>query len=655
MSVTDAAGNPVPGKPVIFKVTQNDGLVTAGDAARAHRDRDDRRAGAGAGAVDARHARRRRRQHRRGLLRRLQRHRHLHRDRHAGAGRARSSSTPATIRSVRSASRCRSRFIAVVVDDGNNRLGGVPVTFTVSEGGGSFDGQPSVTVTTDPDGRVAATLTLGMQEGNANNLVEATFESNQGFPAAFTASGRAPGDPAKTTITGVVLDNSNLPIPGVTVRAVHERSARQRHRGRSTRCPAVQTDAQGQFTIPQAPVGFVELLVDGSTAAPTGTYPSLEYDMVTVAGQNNTVGLPIYLLPLKTANQLCVTDTTGGGTLTIPEAPGFSLTFGPGQVTFPGGSKTGCVSVTVVHRDKVPMVPGFGQQPRFIVTIQPAGAVFNPPAAITLPNVDGLKPRAVTEMYSFDHDISSFVAIGTGTVSDDGLVIRSNPGVGVLKAGWHCGGNPTTTGNAGSVSVSLTSLAKKAIQYGSNGTVLASGSPPIGGQYGNWRITNETFAPGIVAFDDQPTCDDKSSCSNVVQSTADPATLPNNSSVCGTATMEVTFTCPAYGLSDTATATLEVGCGGQSASECRQFCDSLPAQGMCGVACSMIGHTPAQPFDPVNGDTCWQVTVDSVDYCYWDVLKPGPQPAACCPNRCEGSGQMVWGQLQRPLATTTAR
>jgi len=92
------------------------------------------------------------------------------------------------------------------------------------------------------------------------------------------------------------------------------------------------------------------------------------------------------------------------------------------------------------------MVPGFGQQPRFIVTIQPTGALFSPPAPITLPNVDGLTPRAVTEMYSFDHDIGSFVAIGTGTVSDDGRVIRSNPGVGVLKAGWHCGGDPSANG-----------------------------------------------------------------------------------------------------------------------------------------------------------------------------------------------------------------
>jgi hypothetical protein len=338
-------------------------------------------------------------------------------------------------------------LIAVVVDEGNNRLAEVPVTFEVREGGGSFDGQPNVTVITDSDGRAAATLTLGLQEGNANNIVAASFPENQSFPAGFFASGRVPGNPAATSISGIVLDNNNEPIPGVTVRAVLT-SVLNSNRSVIPTVPAVQTDANGQFTIPQAPVGYVELMIDGLTAQRPGVYPALEYDMVTVAGQDNSVGQPIYLLPLSTANQLCVTPTSGGGTLTIAEAPGFSLTFSPGQVTFPGGSQTGCVSVTVVHGDKVPMVPGFGQQPRFIVTIQPSGALFNPPAAITLPNVDGLKPREVTEMYSFDHDIGSFVAIGTGVVSDDGLVIRSSPGAGVLKSGWHCGGNPAVSGTA---------------------------------------------------------------------------------------------------------------------------------------------------------------------------------------------------------------
>ena len=446
VALTDSQGNPFPNKSVIFKVIQDDGMVNAAGpfapTVIANTDAQGRaqvqwklgmRAGAGGNSVEA----------------------YVVGVSGTAIFTATATQGPAgkivvdtgndQIGEVKQP--LPKPFIAVVVDNGNNRLAGVPVTFTVKEGGGNFDGQPNTTVVSDSDGRVAATLTLGNQEGNANNLVEATFPSNQSFPAGFTASGRAPGDPSKTTISGVVLDNSNVPIPGVTIRAVLTNLLNS-NSSIIQSAASVQTDAQGQFKISPAPVGFVDLFVDGSTAARPGKFPNLEYDMVTVAGQDNTVGLPIYLLPLNPKNELCVTATTGGGTLTIPEAPGFSLTFGPGQVTFPGGSKEGCVNVTVVHGDKVPMVPGFGQQPRFIVTIQPSGAVFTIPAAITLPNVDGLKPRAVTEMYSFDHDIGSFVAIGTGVVSDDGQVIRSSPGVGVLKAGWHCGGDPNTNGTA---------------------------------------------------------------------------------------------------------------------------------------------------------------------------------------------------------------
>ena len=102
----------------------------------------------------------------------------------------------------------------------------------------------------------------------------------------------------------------------------------------------------------------------------------------------------------------------------------------------------------MVHSDRVPMTPNFGQQPRLIVTIQPAGARFDPPARLTLPNVEGLAPGEVTDLYSFDHDLGHFVSIGPGTVSEDGSLLVSNPGVGIVKAGWHCGGNPTGTGTA---------------------------------------------------------------------------------------------------------------------------------------------------------------------------------------------------------------
>lgn len=335
-------------------------------------------------------------------------------------------------------------FVADVVDSGHNRVPGVPVTFTVKQGDGTLSGSNTQTVNTDSNGRAIVLLTLGTQIGNANNVVEATFPDNPGVPAAFAASARAPGDPAATTVSGVVLDNSNNPIPGVTIRLF------QTNQGNNNNLPVqvgtpVQTDAKGTFLIQSAPVGFFKLMADGTTATSSKTYPTLEYDIVTVAGNDNTVGMPIYLPALDQVNKLCV-DETHGGTLTLPQVPGFALTVLPGSATFPGGSRQGCVTVTPVNGDKVPMSPGFGQQPRFIVTIQPVGTRFDPPAAMTLPNVDGLKPNAVTEMYSYDHDLGMFVAIGTGTVSADGSVIVSNPGVGVLKAGWHCGGDPNANG-----------------------------------------------------------------------------------------------------------------------------------------------------------------------------------------------------------------
>jgi hypothetical protein len=236
------------------------------------------------------------------------------------------------------------------------------------------------------------------------------------------------------------MDNMNQPIAGVTLR-IDETT-------RST-----TTNAQGQFSFSSAPVGYVKLIADGTTAQRPGTWPTLEFVMYTNSGQDNTIGMPIYLLPIDVTRGIQVTETTGG-TLTFPELPGFSLTVAPGSALFPNGSRAGTVSATLVHADKMPMTPGFGQQPRFIVTIQPPGVHFDPPAKLTLPNLDGLAPGEITELYSFDHDLGQFIAIGTGTVSEDGTTVVSDPGVGIVKGGWHCGGNPNPTGTACTISVS---------------------------------------------------------------------------------------------------------------------------------------------------------------------------------------------------------
>lgn len=354
-------------------------------------------------------------------------------------------------------------MVAIVTDVGHNRLQGVPVTFTVKEGLGSFERASAVTVNTDREGRAVAVLALGPEAGADNHVVEADFEGNAGLPATFVASARVSGNPVDTAIVGIVLDNTDVPVPGVTLSLA------------GTALSAV-SDEQGHFRIAQAPIGPVLLHVDGGTANRPGTWPELEFEMVTVAGIDNSIGRPIYLLPLTETNTISVSETQGG-TLVMADVPGFALTIEPGSATFPGGSKSGTVSVTAVHADKVPMVPNFGQQPRLIVTVQPPGILFDPPARVTLPNLDGLAPGEVTELYSFDHDLGQFTTIGTASVSTDGAFIRSDPGFGVVKSGWMCGGNPQRNGSCQNTVVTI-DPPRLTIQKGDTATLVATGSPP---------------------------------------------------------------------------------------------------------------------------------------------------------------------------------
>jgi Glucodextranase, domain B len=364
-------------------------------------------------------------------------------------------------------------LVAVVVDAGSNRLANVPVTFSVLEGDGSFGGQPSITVLTDSDGRAEARPLLGPGDDNDNNRFAASV-ANVAQAAMFTVSGRRAGAPSATRISGVVMDNMNQPIAGVTLR-IDETT-------RST-----TSNSQGFFAFEQAPVGYVKLIVDGTTAQRPGTWPTLEFVMYTNSGQDNTIGMPVYLLPIDVTRGIQVTETTGG-TLTFPELPGFALTVAPGSALFPNGSRAGTVSATLVHADKMPMTPGFGQQPRFIVTIQPPGVHFDPPAKLTLPNLDGLAPGEITELYSFDHDLGQFIAIGTGTVSEDGTTVVSDPGVGIVKGGWHCGGNPNPTGSA--CTVSVTAVA----------TVTPQELPPATEDLGTTALAAKTAAVQPVAM-----------------------------------------------------------------------------------------------------------------------------------------------------------
>jgi hypothetical protein len=328
-------------------------------------------------------------------------------------------------------------FIVAVSDLGANTVQGARVRFDIKVGEGLFqNGETSYETHTDTDGRAAAQLTLGMLTGIDAQRIEAILldgPDGAELMAVFSATAFIAAEPGNTSVSGVVLTNQDEPIPGVTVRIEDT--------DRTT-----FTDEEGRFKIALSPVGPVHIIVDGSTATISGEYPSLSYHLVTVPGVENPMSSPVYMVKLDTENGVLAGKEDVA--LTLDSFPGFKLEVAKNSVTFPDGSREGIISVTSVNASKVPMAPPNGMQPQFIVTIQPVGATFSPAAKLTMPNIDGHKPGAQVEMYSYDHDLEEFVAIGLGTVSEDGSVVSSNPGIGVIKAGWHCTSLPGQPGAA---------------------------------------------------------------------------------------------------------------------------------------------------------------------------------------------------------------
>jgi hypothetical protein len=327
-------------------------------------------------------------------------------------------------------------LVAIVFDAGGNPVANLPVTFAVQSGGGLIGGATTSVQNTDGDGKAYVVLVLGQQEGINNNTVTASFPGMTGLPASFISSGVVPGPVANTIVSGLVVDDTDQPIPNATASI------------QGTNLSAL-TNAQGQFTIANAPVGDIVLYINGSTSTSSYTFPTLSFQMATIPGVNNTLGHPVYLPALDTGNSQVV----GGDQavqLTMTGVPGLVYTVAPNSVTFPDGSHVGTLTLSQVHGDRVPMAPPNGTAPRLVGTLQPAGVLFNPPIQMQLPNTDGLAPGQVEEIFSFHHDLEQFVVEGTARVSQDGSVIVTDPGFGLTVSGWHGGGGnnqPPTCGD----------------------------------------------------------------------------------------------------------------------------------------------------------------------------------------------------------------
>jgi len=313
----------------------------------------------------------------------------------------------------------------VALDAGGNFCVGTPVTFSVAQGGGSFDGASEVEIATNADGRAAAIFSLGPEVGvNAHRAV-ATLEGLGGEPPSFVATAVAPSAGGETRFIGLVLDTEEGPLPDASVH-IHGAD------------PPVEsaTDETGQFILTGVPVGANLLVIDGSATSRPGSWPILEFQVNVLPGVDNSLGMPIFL-PLLDDGGLREVGGDEDVVLELAGVEGFAIKVFANSATFADGNTTGLMGVTQVSSDQVPMPPNQGSAPAWAATLQPPGAILDPPAQITAPNATGLPPGAIVDIFSFDHDLEQFVSAGTGSVQPDGATIVSDPGSGIRKSGWH--------------------------------------------------------------------------------------------------------------------------------------------------------------------------------------------------------------------------
>lgn len=325
---------------------------------------------------------------------------------------------------------------ANVYDQFYNRISAAKVRFrildgqakiiSVSKGQTTIDGQSALAIS-DAYGVVSVRPVTRDIPGTVTVVAEALLENGQTVGQAVFQLIVLKSAPGPTKFSGVVMNHTGLALPGVRVSI-------------SRTNLSASTDSRGRFQFAsQVPPGKIDLFVDGrgTSSDPNREYPALHFEAAVISGQNNQLPHPIYLPPIDLARSVIV----GGSqdvSIRMPGFDGFEMIVKANSVTFPDGTHVGQLVISPVHNDRLPMIPqGGGSRLGSIAwTVQPTGTRFDPPIEVRLPNIGNMRPGAVATLVQWDHDLATFVPIGTATVTEDSAQIVSDVFSGISKAGW---------------------------------------------------------------------------------------------------------------------------------------------------------------------------------------------------------------------------
>lgn len=249
---------------------------------------------------------------------------------------------------------------------------------------------------------------------NATDAVESTMRQ-----ATIIVNPPVPG--ASTQLSGVIKDaGTELPIPNVTIMLAGG-------------IPATLSAADGSFTLSNLPSGSVSIVFNGQTA---GDYPYLPEPLTLLSGVNNILTRPVFLPNVNVMqNGGVIYNPASTLPTSVPGPAMMTLEIMAGSASMQGAAYSGMVTIAPVPPDNAPLGLPPGIMPSRLISIQPGGIVFNPPAQLTWPNDEGHPIGTEFEIWSANEVTGQFEKVGDAVVQADGMIHTTSGGV--VVSSWH--------------------------------------------------------------------------------------------------------------------------------------------------------------------------------------------------------------------------
>jgi YD repeat-containing protein len=331
-------------------------------------------------------------------------------------------------------------------------IAGTSVSLKVStSASGGFTGLTTLSTGTLPAG-VTAIFSTPALGPNASGLLTLTTSGSTPSPSTIEVRGTtaiagttvtrtatatlAIQAPGQTVLAGQVRDEDEKPLGGVTIKL-----------GGSSPTTLGTTDAAGNFLVPVAMAGPQVFLIDGSTAnTPSVSYASIPVTVTIQPTVANSLGFVPHLHAQPVTRSLPVAPS-GPTPVTFATLPDFQVTIPAGvQIIGWDGQPNTQIGVRAVPLDRLavpPLPAGVETTTVYMFSFgKVGGGKPSQPIPVTAPNTIGAYPGQQVELWYFNEAPDGtapnrWEMFGYGTVSSDGKLIVSNPGVGIPR--FCCG------------------------------------------------------------------------------------------------------------------------------------------------------------------------------------------------------------------------